>query len=487
MNVSMVDSIQFGRMIDSPLMGEIRNLETLLAEQGVFSEGQIWQILRSLLPALHEFHQQDIIYQNIQPASILQHPDGYYCLQPRIEPLAMSPEYAAPEQLQRAPTFASDFYSLGLTCIHLLTGVSPFALWDAIDSQWAWQAYLLEPLSERLVLVLNRMIASHWVDRYADAEDVMRALGFRTMLRILPKTNDWDCVLTLQGHRRAVLTMAYDSQRQRLFTAGEDQIIQVWDLETGEAMATWQNHSKTITSLALHPTGSHLASASDDKSIHIWDVAYQSIVQTLAGHRQAVKSVVFSPDGHQLISAGWDKTIRLWDWQTGEAVGVLTGHTLQISAIALSPNGQILASASHDRTVRLWQLGSDQPPVVLSGHAWAVTALAFSPDGQYLASGSDDRSIRIWEVRTGQIVQILPGHAWSILALAFHPQGQELFSGSWNPPINVWQWQGDQVQSISGHDDFVTTLLLDPIRQRLITGGRDRMVKLWDMKKAGTD
>jgi hypothetical protein len=472
MNVSMVDSIQFGQMIDSPIMGEIPDLETLLAEQGVFSEGQIWEILRSLLPALHEFHQQDIIYQNVQPTTILRHPDGYYCLQPRIEQLATSPEYAAPEQLQRHATFASDFYSLGLTCIHLLTGVSPFDLWDAVESQWGWQDYLPEPLSERLVMVLNRMIASHWVDRYADAEDVMRALGFRTMLRTIPKSNGWDCVRTLQGHRSAILTMAYDSQRQRLFSAGEDQTIYVWDLETGAAIATWLNHSKTITSLALHPTGSHLASASDDKSIHIWDVTYQSIVQTLSGHRQAVKSVVFTPDGQRLISAGWDKTIRVWDWQAGEEVGVLTGHTLQISTIALSPDGQTLASASHDRTVRLWRFGTDQPPMVLAGHAWAVTALAFSPDGKYLASGSDDRSIRIWEVGTGEIVQILPGHAWSILALAFHPNGERLFSGSWNPAVNVWEWRGEQVQSLSGHDDFVTTLLFDPVHQWLITGSK---------------
>jgi WD40 repeat protein len=463
--------------MDSP-MGELDDLATLLAERGVFSEPQIWPILRSILPALHEFHQQSLIYQNVQPTTILAHPDGTYGLRPRLTPLALSPEYAAPEQLHRQPTFASDFYGLGLTCIHLLTGMPVFELWDAVEHTWAWEQYLPEPLPDRLTIVLNRMIQSHWVDRYAAADDVMRALGFSTILRRIPKNSAWSCVRTLQGHRQGILALALD--RARLYSAGEDQTIQVWNLTTGQAIAALQNHTKAITSLAIHPSGEYLASASDDKTIHVWDVRYQSIVQILSGHRQAVKSVLFTADGTRLISAGWDKTMRIWDWPTGTEMARLTGHRLQITTIALSPDGQYLASASHDRTVRLWSLATGLTLFILEGHAWSVTALAFSPDGRYLASGSDDRSIRIWAVATGQIVQILPGHAWSILALAFHPDGEQLISGSWNPPMNVWQWQQEQsVQPISGHDDFVTTLVFDPVSQQIISASRDRAIRIW--------
>jgi WD40 repeat protein len=464
-------------LIEPSSRGEIPDLAMLLARSGTLPESQIWAILRSILPALHEFHCQDRVYQTIQPATILAHGDGTYGLKPRIDRLGLSPEYAAPEQLQRQPTFASDFYSLGVTCIHLLTGVPPFDLWDIVNHDWVWQSRLSEPLSARLTLVLDRMIRTHWVDRYASVEDVMRALGFQTILRNIPKNHDWQCIKTLEGHEQGILSLAWDESRQRLFSAGEDRTLRIWNL--AGATAIWPSHPKPINSLALHPSGNYLATASDDRTIQVWDVRYQLIKQILVGHRQAVKSVLFTPDGTKLISASWDKTIRLWDWATGIEIQVWRGHTLPISAVAITPDGEQLASASHDRTIRLWDMRTGETRLVLEGHTWAVTSLVFSADGKYLATGSDDRTIRVWDVVTGHLVRLLPGHAWSILALAFHPQGQALVSGSWNPPVNVWQWSHDQVQSIAGHDDFVTALVFNAVGDQLFTAGRDRSIKVW--------
>ena len=44
--------------------------------------------------------------------------------------------YVAPEQSVGKATFASDIYSLGVTCIHLLTGVEPFNLCDVTEGEW---------------------------------------------------------------------------------------------------------------------------------------------------------------------------------------------------------------------------------------------------------------------------------------------------------------------------------------------------------------
>jgi serine/threonine protein kinase len=41
-----------------------------------------------------------------------------------------SPEYVAPEQARGKAVFASNLYSLGVTCVHMLTQLSPFDLFD---------------------------------------------------------------------------------------------------------------------------------------------------------------------------------------------------------------------------------------------------------------------------------------------------------------------------------------------------------------------
>jgi serine/threonine protein kinase len=52
-----------------------------------------------------------------------------------------SPEYVAPEQARGKAVFASDIYSLGVTCLYLLTGISPFDLFDIVNHDWVWRDY----------------------------------------------------------------------------------------------------------------------------------------------------------------------------------------------------------------------------------------------------------------------------------------------------------------------------------------------------------
>jgi eukaryotic-like serine/threonine-protein kinase len=67
---------------------------------------------------------------------------------------------------------------LGVTCIHLLTQVSPFDLFDLNRDAWVWKDYLVNnPVDEELGRVLDRMIANSLPQRYQSATAVLAALG----------------------------------------------------------------------------------------------------------------------------------------------------------------------------------------------------------------------------------------------------------------------------------------------------------------------
>ncbi len=44
-----------------------------------------------------------------------------------------------PQQLRGKGTYASNLYSLGVTCLHLLTQLSPFDLYDVGEDAWIWR------------------------------------------------------------------------------------------------------------------------------------------------------------------------------------------------------------------------------------------------------------------------------------------------------------------------------------------------------------
>jgi serine/threonine protein kinase len=171
-----------------------QNLQQELNSNGSFDQEKVRELLVSLLPILDFLHSRSIpvIHRDLKPANIIRrHSDNQLVLvdfgaakQATQTMLAKtgtkigSPEYSAPEQIRGKPTFASDIFSLGVTCIHLLTQVSPFDLFDVHSDVWIWRDYLDNDVVDRqLGEVLDKMIANSLPQRYQSAVEVLQALN----------------------------------------------------------------------------------------------------------------------------------------------------------------------------------------------------------------------------------------------------------------------------------------------------------------------
>ena len=174
-----------------------QDLARELATAGTFNQAKIRELLESLLPVLDFLHHQSppVIHRDIKPANIIRRrSDGGLVLvdfgaakQATQSMLAKtgtaigSAEFSAPEQARRKPVFASDIYSLGVTCIYLLTQVSSFDLFDMNQDAWVWRDYLVDnPVDEKLGKVLDKMIANSLNQRYRSVLDTMSALNPKT-------------------------------------------------------------------------------------------------------------------------------------------------------------------------------------------------------------------------------------------------------------------------------------------------------------------
>jgi serine/threonine protein kinase len=96
-----------------------------------------------------------------------------------------SAEYIAPEQGNGKAVNASDLYSLGVTCIYLLTGISPFNLFDTGEHEWVWRQYLVNnPISDELGNILDKLIEFGTKRRYQSAEEVLQVMNLQA--RVTP-------------------------------------------------------------------------------------------------------------------------------------------------------------------------------------------------------------------------------------------------------------------------------------------------------------
>ncbi len=169
-----------------------QTLEHLLIQGGEFSEEQIWQLLISLLPVLQFIHERNIIHRDIKPANIMVRATDQLPILidfgvakvlisrgiSQTGTIVGTPDYMPPEQAYGKVFPASDLYGLGATCLYLLTGERPGEMFDVLEDQWLWKRYLPagRRVSDRLEMILNKLIATKLSQRYQSALAVIADL-----------------------------------------------------------------------------------------------------------------------------------------------------------------------------------------------------------------------------------------------------------------------------------------------------------------------
>jgi formylglycine-generating enzyme required for sulfatase activity len=169
-----------------------QNLEQELKSQGNFSQDKIRALLLDLLPVLDFIHQWQVIHRDIKPENIIRRAqDNKLVLVDFGAAKVVTPvnrsvtgtmigsaEYVAPEQMNGKAVNASDLYSLGVTCLYLLTGISSFDLFDVGEHEWVWRDYLVDnSVSNDLGNVLDKLVIFGTKRRYKSVDEVLQNLS----------------------------------------------------------------------------------------------------------------------------------------------------------------------------------------------------------------------------------------------------------------------------------------------------------------------
>lgn len=172
-----------------------------------------------------------------------------------------------------------------------------------------------------------------------------------------------------------------------------------------------------------------------------------------------------------------------------EVVAVVGLRTDRMDAFALRGDGRFLALTGPDEFVRVWDLDGIKLVSVMKQPDIAV-CLTFTPDGKRLITGDASGMLRIFEKATDQRVPTFKvgwaahkdGPVWTAAA---SPNGKLLASGGRDKLLKLWdiaKAKPTAVASLAGHDDGVRSLAFTPDGARLVSvGGDDRQLRLWSV------
>jgi WD40 repeat protein len=286
----------------------------------------------------------------------------------------------------------------------------------------------------------------------------------------------------LDNTNRAMNSIAFSADGRQVASALGEDIVKIWNIETGQVTKRLPGLSSKISSVAFSPHCKQLALTSVSYHIKIWDIETEVCVQTLIGHNGTIKSVIFLHDGQQLASASDDTTVKIWDTFAGQCILTLESNIGAFIPVAFSPDSQQIALSSLDeRSIRICDIPTRQQVHLLEDHIDAVTSVAFSPNGQELASASRDRSVKLWDMKTRQCKWTLVGHMGTVTSVVFSPNGQQLASASLDSTIRLWDVATSAcVMELHSNIANIDSIIFSPDSKQLLSTLGDNTIQVWN-------
>jgi serine/threonine protein kinase, bacterial len=165
-----------------------------LKQQQLFSEAEVIQLCRDLLPVIDYIHRLGVIHRDISPDNIIYRDRDKLPIlidfgsvkeiaatvvsrysNAKIATRIGKQGYAPDEQMLRGKVSpSSDLYAIGATALTLLTGRDASTIYSPADATWDWRKYI--QLSPGFGAIIDRLLQHNPHDRYQSAAEVLAVL-----------------------------------------------------------------------------------------------------------------------------------------------------------------------------------------------------------------------------------------------------------------------------------------------------------------------
>ncbi|XP_061429011.1 sperm-associated antigen 16 protein [Lethenteron reissneri] len=285
---------------------------------------------------------------------------------------------------------------------------------------------------------------------------------------------------TLKAHEMPVSSMALHPRKEILVTASDDQLWKMWSIPNGDIIMTGQGHTDWIGDCDFNPTGTNLATGGGDSTVKVWDFSQGACVLTLEGHGHAVWGCCWHSCGDFIASSSMDNSSKVWDVNSERCRQTLRGHTDSVNSVEFLPYSNTLLTSSADKTLSLWDARTGRCAQIFYGHLHSCNHGTFNLKGDTVASCDSYGVIKVWDVRKGTATMTLNLGPHPANRLSFHPSGYVMAVASDDGCVRIVDLLTGHVETLSGHEDAVQTVVFSPDGDTLFSGGSDGTIRMWE-------
>jgi WD40 repeat protein len=275
-----------------------------------------------------------------------------------------------------------------------------------------------------------------------------------------------------------------------------------------------EGHPGYIEAITQSPNGKYFASCDNYGNRFIWDRNF-NIIKKIPYFTGTVSGILFSSNNKYIISSSWDGKIDM-SYIDGVKLKTFQAHSDSIWELKINKNMTMFATSSRDKLIKIWDINGKLLKQIDVSPEYA-SCLRFSSDGKYLFAGLSNGKIYLFNF-LGKLNKIFEGHKDEIKDVIFNKKYTKIISSSIDKTIRIWDLNGElhkTIQSFAGtlalykkdefvsgskdisfwnfdgkllkvfkgHTDGVTSLIILEKENKMISGGFDKDIRIWDIKK----
>jgi WD40 repeat protein len=295
-----------------------------------------------------------------------------------------------------------------------------------------------------------------------------------------------ECLQILKGHRDWVWRVNFMLNSKLVVSLGADRHIKLWRWSTGRSLIDFAVPEFRIRDGAFHGRRGLLA-VCGDQGIKIWQVWLARKLQVIADQPALqLRAVAFSPDGRKILGSNFSCIVHCWDVDSGQYLFALPGHPTQVGEINFNDRGQVVTTCLEQ--IRVWNLQTGDCLKTINFAADCGKGFAYQDP--LVATGSDNGTIKIWNLDSGRCISTAGGCAPRIMSLATNSRNLMVASSKDDGSLNLSDFTADlscqpanppfKNLRIAAHQGIAGGLSFSPNGKLVASTGSDRIIKIWD-------
>lgn len=252
----------------------------------------------------------------------------------------------------------------------------------------------------------------------------------------------------------------------------------------------WAGGFGEMLSIAVSQNSNKIA-VCGSSVVHIINASTYELETQLLGHVAEVHSVSWLKNGTMIATGASDATVRLWNASTGEELKLFSGHTDMVLSVCSSPESEKIVSGDREGKIGVWNITSGENMIFI-GHHDSVNALSYSPNGKYIVSCSGayrsagaslmslNNTIKIWNAESFEEIMTIYGHSNGVTSVSYSPDSNRIASGSRDDTVKIWDaYTGEELKTLTDHTGDVNSVSWSPNGEMLASSSDDQTVRIW--------